>query len=364
MILISGVRVKPLLTIISVNYNSQHFKEIVIKHLKSLSHIPLPKEIIILDNGSEDSSFQLILETISDLSSEITNTLYKVVRLSKNFGFLRAINIGLKLMDKDSKFVMIINNDCIVLPESIPRLIKVLQSIDKIGCLACKISHLKNEDLIDSAGCMLTEFGDWIKVGYSLKKLLFNMPYLVTYPHAALTICRKDVIQEGFISFFKEFADDFELGPRLYMYGYVVLYYPLECCKHYGSATYEFNRELGEERRFWQTIGETAIVRIVNSLTLRNILLSTLRIILSLILTTIVKRDKVGTFGIVTGLAVGFKLRLKRLKEMRTRKTRLDMPLLKIRLRDLPFMFEPKRRRIIYLKAILSYMKRHRLNIR
>jgi len=172
--LIIGVEVKPILTIISVNYNSQCFKEIVVKHLKSLSLIPLPKEIIILDNGSEDSSFQIILETIADLSSKITNTLYKVVRLSKNFGFQRAINIGLKLMDKDSEFVMIINNDCVVLPESIPKLIKVLQSIDKIGCLACKISQLKNEDLIDSAGCMLTEFSDWIKVGHNLKNSLFN----------------------------------------------------------------------------------------------------------------------------------------------------------------------------------------------
>ena len=186
----------------------------------------------------------------------------------------------------------------------------------------------------------------------------------MTYPHAALTICRKDAVQEGFISFFKEFADDFELGPRLYMHGYVVLYYPLECCKHYGSATYEFNRWLDEERKFWQTIGETAIVRIINPLTLRSILLNTLRIMLNLIFTTIVKRDKIGTFGIITSLAIGFKLRLKRLKEMRTRKTRLDTPLLKIRLRDLPSLLEPKRRRIIYLKAVLSYIKRHKLNIK
>jgi glycosyltransferase involved in cell wall biosynthesis len=59
---------KPKVTVIIVNYNSETKWSIIgpcLKSILSLSYRPL--EIIIMDNGSTDSSFELIKQLISGI---------------------------------------------------------------------------------------------------------------------------------------------------------------------------------------------------------------------------------------------------------------------------------------------------------
>lgn len=87
------------LSIVSANYNNADYLE---KYLKSIfSSTLLPKEIIIVDDGSKDNSIEVLNEFHSDL--------VKVVALEKNHGFANSLNIGVNL--SCSKYILRVDTD-------------------------------------------------------------------------------------------------------------------------------------------------------------------------------------------------------------------------------------------------------------
>jgi GT2 family glycosyltransferase len=348
----------PLLSILTVNYNSESFFNIVRAHLESLSQIPLPKEIIIVDNGSQDESSKRILEVLDELNCSNCSSI-KLLLLSENLGFPKSINIALKLIDGKSKFLMITNNDMLVNSEGIALLVRVLGKADRIGCIQGKILRWDNTT-IDSAGCIITGFGDWLKLGHKLSKDLLNVPYLVTYTHATLTICKRKTFS-GFLPYFFVFGDDFELGPRLYVQGFVSMYFPVLAGRHYGSATSKFNKDVAELTRVWSTIGETALLRVVplQGLNFVNRILRLIRVLIDL-LTSTLRMNKIRTYGIVKGLILGLKLTHKRIELYKGYEClSVECPFLKMNFRDIPLLFVPRRRHALYLRKTVNFVKNH-----
>jgi len=350
---------RPLLSIIVVNYNSERFFGIVRAGLESIFSIPIAKEVIIVDNGSRDKSRSHMLYILNELKC-VKCSRVKLLLLDENTGFSNAINIAIKLLDKSSKYVMIVNNDCVVYNKSIPILIKVLETSKIIGCVQGKI--LKWDDrTIDSAGCLVTQFGNWLKLGHGLSKTLLNFPYLITYAHAALFVCRREAFH-GFLPHFYVFGDDFELGPRLYIYGYASVYYPVVVGRHYGSATSVFNEDIAKLTRLWSTIGTTAVIRIAN-LNGIWVVWGLIKIIIEL-LASVLQRDKQKTYGLVRGLIVGLSIKMERYKLLRSSKGKsIKVPMLKIKLRDIPLLLVKGRRRTIYSKYVPNYIRAHALKL-
>ncbi|MEM4004211.1 MAG: glycosyltransferase, partial [Desulfurococcaceae archaeon] len=60
--------VNPLLSVIIINYNSEKFFEIVRMSIKAALESPIPKEIIVIDNGSTDSSRSHLINYIENIS--------------------------------------------------------------------------------------------------------------------------------------------------------------------------------------------------------------------------------------------------------------------------------------------------------
>lgn len=348
--------VNPLLSVIIINYNSEKFFEIVRMSIKAALESPIPKEIIVIDNGSTDSSRSHLINYIENISegSGFYCSALKLLLISKNIGFQNAVNVAIRLLDSASKYLMIINNDLVINSQSIASLIKVLERVPKIGLIQGKILRW-DCTTIDSAGCIITEFGDWLKLGHGMSKSLFNFPLIVSYVHAACFICRREAFS-GFSPEFFVFGDDFELGPRLYAQGYCCLYYPVNAGRHYGSATSIFNKDVAELTKIWSVIGTTAILRLMNPINLSWTVLGLLRILLDC-LYSILTLNKKRTLGIIFGISLGLRLRLNKYRILKHNIGRsIEVPILKIPLKDLPNLLLQKRRQGYYLKYIVNYI--------
>jgi len=356
--------VNPLLSVIIINYNSEKFFEIVRMCIKAALEIPIPKEIIVIDNGSTDSSRSFLVDYIKNISEEdgFYCSALKLLFINKNIGFQNAINVATKLLDSTSKYLVIINNDFVIDGRSIASLIRILERVSRIGLIQGKI--LKWDRItIDSAGCIITVFGDWLKLGHGMSRSLFNFPLIVSYVHAACFICRREVFS-GFLPEFFVFGDDFELGPRLYAQGYCCLYYPVDAGWHYGSATSVFNKDVAELTKLWSVIGTTAILRLMNPTNLSWTVLGLIRALLDLLHSTLTP-NKTRTLGIILGFSKGLRLRLYKYKILKRNAGRsIEVPTLKIPLKDLPNLLLRKRRQSYYLKYITNYVIGRRIRIK
>ena len=349
---------RPKLSVIIVNYNSEKFFSIVKASLRSIFCIPVLKEVVIVDNGSTDSSRKQLISLFNTVNYSKFCTSVKLILLSRSVGFSNAVNVALKVLSPYSKLVMVVNNDCIINGNGISQLIKILERINIIGCIQGKI--LQFNDRIDSAGCVLSELGDWLKIGHGLASQLLTFPYIITYAHAACFLCRRECFK-AFSKHFFVFGDDFELGPRLYAKGYIILYYPVVAGVHYGSATALFNKDVAELTRDWSTIGSIAILRLANSYSARTfygLCVGIIRTVLELLI-SFFQVDKQKTRCIIEGVRLGLILIKERGRLIKSGKS-IELPILRVRASYIPLILADRRvRRAYYLKELISYLMKH-----
>jgi GT2 family glycosyltransferase len=128
----------PLVTVITVNFNST---QVTLELLQSLRHSTYsPIEIIVIDNGSTENP-----ETI--IHTQFPEILFK--RSSDNLGFAGGNNLGISMAKGD--YLFFINNDTEVTPNLISNLATTLSNNDKIGVVSPKIKFF-NTNIIQYAG--------------------------------------------------------------------------------------------------------------------------------------------------------------------------------------------------------------------
>ncbi len=107
----------PRISIIIVNYN---VGALLMESVASA--LPQADEVIVVDNGSEDSSIEACIERFPDEGR------LKIVRNNANLGFAAACNIGSHLAMGDYLFYL--NPDCILDRYAVSELIKALEAQD------------------------------------------------------------------------------------------------------------------------------------------------------------------------------------------------------------------------------------------
>ncbi|MEK4443601.1 glycosyltransferase family 2 protein [Niallia sp. FSL K6-0077] len=131
--------------IIIVNYKSY---EDTYECLQSIQEIDYPDfSVYVVDNGSNDGS----LEKIQILTKKFPFPLI-VIGESQNLGFAGGNNIGIKQAVKDNcNYFWLLNNDTIVLPNSLSPLVKTINTGNKVGIVGSKI-YYNNSNKIWFAG--------------------------------------------------------------------------------------------------------------------------------------------------------------------------------------------------------------------
>ena len=115
---------------IVVNFNAG---ELLAESVAALLASPYALEVVVSDNGSHDRSLTLIRER------HATDPRLKVLENGANLGFARGVNIALPHTGAD--YVLILNPDCIVGSDTLPRMVELMNSIPEAGMAGCVVRN-------------------------------------------------------------------------------------------------------------------------------------------------------------------------------------------------------------------------------
>ncbi|HEY7752021.1 MAG TPA: glycosyltransferase family 2 protein, partial [Ignavibacteriaceae bacterium] len=216
------------LSIIIVNYNVKEFLQNLLHSIEKASS-NISKEIIIVDNASEDGSVELIKQKFSSVN---------MIENKTNLGFGKANNQALKIAK--GEYILLINPDTIVSEDTFHTLLNFFNSNPEAGLAGCKIL---NPDGTLQLACRRSFPGPWtsfckvtglsnlfpnskIFARYNLTYLDENLTYEVDAISGSFMMMRRDVYEKagGFDEQFFMYGEDLDLCYRIKEVGYKVFY--------------------------------------------------------------------------------------------------------------------------------------------
>lgn len=130
---------KPLVSVISVNYNQAAITCAMVASLRKVTYPNL--EIIVVDNASPSDDPELILEFFPEV---------KLIRSEKNLGFAGGNNLGIK--QARGKYLLFLNNDTEVAPDFLEPLVELFEKDGLAGIASPKIIFYGTDNVIQYAG--------------------------------------------------------------------------------------------------------------------------------------------------------------------------------------------------------------------
>lgn len=171
----------PLVGIVIVNWNGYKDTTECLLSLEDISYAE--KVIYLINNGSLDNSLELLKDDI-EVKGKYRNTI-KICAVQRNCGFAGGNNIGIAMALNDGcKYICLLNNDTIVNPYFLTRLVKTIVENENIGIAGGVIREYTNHSRI------------WFCGGY-LKKYSTKGIHAI---HQKKISIAKEVVQTSFIT--------------------------------------------------------------------------------------------------------------------------------------------------------------------
>lgn len=213
-------------TIVIPNYNGKHFMEPCLSSLSEQTYKDF--HILVIDNASSDGSIEYMEENYPDI---------ELIKLQKNFGFSKAVNIGIQ--HSRTPYVILLNNDTTVDTRYVEEMVKAIEKSPKIFSVSSKMIQMYHPELIDSAGDLYTLLGWGVCRGCGRPVSNYQKYDEIFTACAGAAIYRRSVFDE--IGYFDEnhfaYLEDIDIGYRARIYGYYNMYCPTALVYHVGSGT-------------------------------------------------------------------------------------------------------------------------------
>ena len=213
-------------TIVIPNYNGKHFMEPCLSSLSEQTYKDFP--ILVVDTASSDGSIEYMEENYPDI---------ELIKLQKNYGFSKAVNIGIQ--HSRTPYVILLNNDTTVDTRYVEEMVKAIEKSPKIFSVSSKMIQMYHPELIDSAGDLYTLLGWGVCRGCGRPVSNYTKYDEIFTACAGAAIYRRSVFDE--IGYFDEnhfaYLEDIDIGYRARIYGYYNMYCPTALVYHVGSGT-------------------------------------------------------------------------------------------------------------------------------
>ena len=230
------------LSIIIVNYNVKEFLQNLL-HSISKSSNQIKREIIIVDNASNDGSIEFISNNFPDVN---------LIANKDNLGFSKANNIGLR--KATGKYILLINPDTLVSEDTFEKMIDFFEANPDVGLAGCKIL---NPDGTLQLACRRSFPGPWTSfckvtglsnlfpdsrlfAKYNLTYLDPDRTYEVDAVSGSFMMFRRDVYERigGLDEKFFMYGEDLDFCYRTQKSGFKVFYVHSTQIIHYkGEST-------------------------------------------------------------------------------------------------------------------------------
>lgn len=186
-------------------------------------------EIVIVDNGSEDESLELLARDFPQVP---------VIRNEQNLGFSAAVNCGIKATE--GEFVVLLNNDTRAEPNWLQRLLDAMDDVPDASFAACKMLRYDPPHDIDAAGDRYSLWrGSGINIGTGEPRDRYDRPAWVFGACAGAAIYRRELFED--IGLFDEdfflIFEDVDFSLRAQVAGHRCLYVPEAIVYHKRGAS-------------------------------------------------------------------------------------------------------------------------------
>jgi GT2 family glycosyltransferase len=186
-------------------------------------------ETILVDNGSTDDSVAFVREAYPYV---------RVVEVGYNLGFAGGNNLGARVATGD--YLALINNDARADPRWLRALVEALEGQPEVACAASKILD-QDGKTIDFVGPVMNLYGRAFQIDEGLPVVpgFYDEPRELLAPCGGAMMVRRDVFWQvgGFDEDYVAYFEDLDLGWRLWLYGYKVLFVPDAIAYHRQHQT-------------------------------------------------------------------------------------------------------------------------------
>ncbi|MFH1744353.1 MAG: glycosyltransferase family 2 protein [bacterium] len=220
----------PLVSVVILNYNGRAF---IRRCLETVLQNDYPnKEIILVDNASQDNSLQM---------ARLYANRIHIVANRKNYGFAQGCNEGIKR--SQGSIIILLNVDTCVRPGWIEELVYAMLKDPAIGIAGSKLLFL-NGSTIQHAGGEIAANCMSFHIGYGERdRGQYDEPKEVAYVTGASVAIRREVLDAvGLIDKgFSLYYDDLDLALAARRLGYKVVYVPSSVVLHFETYGTERN---------------------------------------------------------------------------------------------------------------------------
>lgn len=197
--------------VIIVSYN---FERWIDRCLTSLRHSEHPADTVVIDNGSQDRTAELVKAGYPEV---------RLIETGANLGFGRANNIGMQIaLEEGYDFVFLLNQDAWIDPQTIGTLVRKAGEEPRYGILS---------------PVHLTGSGKEIEPGFSTYSGIRTLKELapcenirpLSFINAAFWLIPVSVLRTvgGFSPLFYHYGEDKDYMNRLHYHGYLCGYSPV-----------------------------------------------------------------------------------------------------------------------------------------
>jgi GT2 family glycosyltransferase len=218
----------PKVSVVLVNFRGIYDTLNAIKSIQESNYPNELTEIVVVDNASGDNS----VEALKKLSTQIV-----LVESNENLGFAGGVNLGVS--KSSGEIIGLLNNDAKCDKNWITSAVDTFQEDKDIASVASKVLTWDGSavDFVDGS---LT----WYGMGYKREALkpteeIIDFKREVLFGTGSALFFKKDVFLEvgGFDDRFFMFYEDVDLGWRLNLLGYKVIYEPKSIAFHKHHAS-------------------------------------------------------------------------------------------------------------------------------
>lgn len=224
------IRELPSVSFVICNYDGRDYLQALFESLRALDYPRELIECIVVDNGSSDSSPEFIQQNLPEV---------KLIRNSQNLGFARACDQGAEAAR--GEWLAFVNNDMRLDPGWLRRLFAALGKCgDDVVCGGGKILSWDGRK-VDFIGGTLTFYGHAFQreFGEDVPTVSADAPEEILFACGGSMLIRRDVFIEvgGFDEDYFAYFEDVDLGWRLWLMGYKVIFVPQAISYHHHFGT-------------------------------------------------------------------------------------------------------------------------------